>query len=115
MIPLSRSASTSFKMSETLTIGYLTSFYARAGDTFIRREVEQLRWLGHVVHTYSIRKPDVSELVSDAICREATGTEYLLEAGPRPLALAGVRLAITAPRQLLASITLRLRTLPPGT
>ena len=45
-------------MSEALTIGYLTSIYARVGDTFIRREVDQLRRLGHTVHTFSIRKPD---------------------------------------------------------
>ena len=48
-------------MSEAPIIGYLTSLDARVGDTFIRREVEQLRRLGHTVHgTFSIRKPDPS-------------------------------------------------------
>ena len=68
-------------MSERLTIGYLTSFYARAGDTYIRREVEQLRRMGHVVHTFSIRKADPRELVSEAIRQEHARTEYIFEAG----------------------------------
>ena len=102
-------------MSEPLTIGYLTSVYARAGDTFIRREVEQIRRLGYTVHTFSIRKPDTNELVSDEIRREAAATEYLLEAGFVALALAGLRRAFTAPRKLLASIGLAIRCVPPGT
>jgi glycosyltransferase involved in cell wall biosynthesis len=102
-------------MSETLTIGYLTSLYARAGDTFIRREVEQLRRLGHTVHTFSIRKPDANELVSEGSRREAAGTEYLLEVGHVALAKAGLRLAIAAPGKLLVSIRLVLRCVPVGT
>jgi colanic acid/amylovoran biosynthesis glycosyltransferase len=102
-------------MSDPLAIGYLSSVYARAGDTFIRREVEQLRRLGHSVHTFSIRRPDANELVSEEIRREAAGTEYLLDAGPVALALAGLRLAVTAPRKLLASIRLVLRCVPVGT
>jgi colanic acid/amylovoran biosynthesis glycosyltransferase len=102
-------------MSETLTVGYLTSLYARAGDTFIRREVEQLRRLGHTVHTFSIRKPDPGEMVSEPIRREAATTEYLLEVGPVALTLASLRLAIVAPRKLLASLRLLVRCVPPGT
>jgi len=40
-----------------LQLGYLTSVYARASDTFIRNEVLELRRRGHVVRTYSIREP----------------------------------------------------------
>jgi glycosyltransferase involved in cell wall biosynthesis len=102
-------------MPEMLKIGYLTSLYARAGDTFIRREVEQLRQLGHSVHTFSIRKPEAKELVGEGSRREAARTEYILEAGYTALALAGFRLAITAPRKFLASIRLVLRCVPAGT
>jgi colanic acid/amylovoran biosynthesis glycosyltransferase len=101
-------------MSEPLTIGYLTSVYARAGDTFIRQEVEQLRRLGHVVHTFSIRRPDPSELVSETIRQEHGRTVYLLEAGLAKLALAGLRQAISAPGKFLDAARLVIRTVPPG-
>ena len=101
-------------MSERLTIGYLTSFYARAGDTYIRREVEQLRRMGHVVHTFSIRKADPSELVSEAIRQEHAQTEYIFEAGLRKLAWSGLRTAIAAPRKFLNAAKLVLRHVPPG-
>ncbi len=101
-------------MSECLTIGYLTSFYARTGDTYIRREVEQLRRMGHVVHTFSIRKADPSELVSDAIRQEQAQTEYIIEAGARKLVWSGLRAAIAAPRKFLEAVKLVLRTVPPG-
>ena len=101
-------------MSEALTIGYLTSIYAHVGDTFIRREVDQLRRLGHTIHTFSIRKPDLDELVTEEIRREYAGTEYLLEAGAGTLAFAGLRLAVSAPRKFLTAVGLVLRTVPPG-
>jgi len=101
-------------MSEALTIGYLTSVYARVGDTFIRREVEQLRRLGHTVHTFSIRKPDPGELVTEEIRREYAGTEYVLEAGAGTLALAGLRLAVFASRKFLTAVRLVIRFVPPG-
>jgi colanic acid/amylovoran biosynthesis glycosyltransferase len=101
-------------MSESLTIGYLTSAYARAGDTYIRREVEQLRLMGHVVHTFSIRKSDASELVSEAIRQEHAQTEFIFEAGLRKLAWSGFRTAIAAPGKFCAAVKLVLRTVPPG-
>ena len=62
-------------------IAYLTGFYARAGDTFIRREVEELRRLGWTVHTFSIRRADAGEQVSEDILREQAATFYILEQG----------------------------------
>ena len=70
-----------FIMPEPLIIGYLTSQYARVGDTFIRREVALLRRLGHVVHTFSIRRADPGESISEDIRQEQAQTEYLWEAG----------------------------------
>jgi glycosyltransferase involved in cell wall biosynthesis len=102
-------------MSERLTIGYLTSFYARAGDTYIRREVEQLRRMGHVVHTFSIRKADPSELVSETIRQEHARTEYIFEAGLRKLAWSGLRMAIAAPGRFLDAAKVVLRHVPKGT
>ncbi len=68
-------------MSPAFTIAYLTSEYARAGDTFIRREVEELRRCGFQVHTFSIRR-NAAEGVSDDIRREQTTTDYILEKSP---------------------------------
>jgi colanic acid/amylovoran biosynthesis glycosyltransferase len=101
-------------MPEPQTIGYLTSLYARVGDTYVRREVEQLRRLGYVVHTFSIRRPDPSELISEAIRQEHAQTVYLLRAGPAKLALAALRQAISAPGKFLEAARLVLRSVPPG-
>ena len=101
-------------MSESLTIGYLTSAYARTGDTFIRKEVEQLRRLGHTVHTFSIRNIDPSELVSEEIRREHAQTVYLLDAGAIKLTLAGLRLAISAPGKFFKAVRLLHRIVPTG-
>ena len=80
-------------------IGYLTSSYARASDSFIRGEVAQLRALGFQVHTFSIRRPGPHELVSEEIRREHAATEYLLEAGGVRLALAWFREVFRSPRR----------------
>jgi glycosyltransferase involved in cell wall biosynthesis len=101
-------------MPESLTLGYMTSQYARVGDTYVRREVAHLRRLGHVVHTFSIRKADPSELIDEEIRREQAGTEYLFEAGPLRLVLAGLRAAIARPRAMLAAARLAIRSVPPG-
>ena len=101
-------------MSERPTIAYLTSEYARASDTFIRGEVEQLRRLGYRVHTFSVRKPGAGELVSEEIRREHAQTVFLLEAGPLALALAGLRAALTAPGKFLDAVRTVIGAVPPG-
>lgn len=80
-------------MSEPLTIAYMSNVYGRASDTFVRREVLELRALGHTVHTFSIREPDRSELVSDAVRSEHARTDYVLSHGSRALAGAAARWA----------------------
>jgi glycosyltransferase involved in cell wall biosynthesis len=101
-------------MPQRTTIAYLTSQYARAGDTFIRGEVEQLRRLGHAVHTFSVRKPGPEEVVSDEIRRERAGTIDLLEAGAVRLALAGLRRAVATPRRSLGAVRMAIRAVPAG-
>jgi glycosyltransferase involved in cell wall biosynthesis len=101
-------------MSERPTIAYLTSEYGRASDTFIRGEVEQLRRLGYRVHTFSVRKPGASELVSEEIRREHAQTVFLLEAGPLRLALATLRAAVAAPGRFFEAVRTVIRTVPPG-
>lgn len=74
-------------MSSRPTIAYLTSAYARAGDTFIRREVAELRRIGFQVHTFSIRR-ESAQAVSEAILSEQSTTDYILERGPLTLLIA---------------------------
>jgi len=64
-----------------MIIAYLTSQYARAGDTFIRGEVAALRQQGHTVHTFSIRRAS-DQAVSEPIQHEQANTDYILEQSP---------------------------------
>ena len=101
-------------MPEMMTIAYLTSAYARASDSFIRGEVAQLRALGFIVHTFSIRRPLASELVSEEIRREHAATEFVHEAGAIRLVLAWLRAFTRSPRRALAAVRLAIRTGTPG-
>lgn len=65
-------------MSQSQIIAYMTSQYARASDTFVRGKVRELRALGFDVRTFSIRKPDAREVVSEEIRAERERTEYVL-------------------------------------
>jgi glycosyltransferase involved in cell wall biosynthesis len=101
-------------MPEPATIAYLTSAYARASDTFIRGEVAELRALGFTVHTFSIRRPEPDELVSEEIRREHAATEFVLEAGAARLALGWLRSFFRSPRRMLAAGQLAARIGTPG-
>src|SRR6476469_6186724 len=97
------------------TIAYLTSQYARAGDTFIRAEVEELRKLGFTVQTFSIRAPVGGEFIAnDAIRRERQNTEDLLGASMFRLIGATLSLAISRPLRFARALKLALRISTPG-
>ena len=53
-----------------LTIAFITNVYAWASDTFLRREVCELRRTGHAVHTFSIRRVEEDQRISEEIRRE---------------------------------------------
>jgi colanic acid/amylovoran biosynthesis glycosyltransferase len=97
-----------------MRIAYLTSLYARASDSFVRAEVAELRALGHTVHTFSIREPSESELVSDAVRAEHDRTDYVLAHGPGTLLAATARWAVRRPRTLLRAARLAVRITRPG-
>ena len=98
---------------DPMTIGYLTSVYARASDTFVRGEVAVLRNLGHTVHTFSVRRPGPDELIGDEVRREHANTEFLL-AAPVRMALAAVKAAFRSPRRLLGAARLAAQIGAPG-
>ena len=101
-------------MPEPATIAFMTSVYARAGDWFIRGEVAQMRALGFTVHTFSIRRPEPHELVSEEVRREHAATEYVLEAGVARLSMAWLRTVLRSPRRALAAARLAIRIGTPG-
>jgi colanic acid/amylovoran biosynthesis glycosyltransferase len=98
----------------SVTIAYLTSSYARATDTFIRDEVRQLRLLGRTVHTFSVRRPDESEVVNDDVARERRGTTYLLDHGPASFARAVLMALIRSPRRFMRAVVVRRELRQPG-
>src|SRR5277367_448302 len=101
-------------MARPIRLGYLTSVYGRASDTFIRSEVAVLRSIGHEVRTFSIRRPAPSELVSDEIRREQAETEAVLEVGFARLAASTLATAVRSPRRMLDAVRLAWLVRRPG-
>ena len=97
-----------------MVIGYVTSLYARAADTFIRDEVQELRRRGHVVHTFSIRGPLLEEAVDDTVRREQESTDYILEKGAAKLVAPFAVELVRHPKAALAAARLAWRTRSPG-
>lgn len=100
-------------MPERRVIAYLTTVYARASDTFIRGEVEQLRAAGYTVHTFSIRRSAGSELTSEDIRREQRNTVYILDHIPH-LFFATLRTFLASPFRFLGVLGLAWRMAIPG-
>ncbi|XZE44545.1 glycosyltransferase [Pirellulaceae bacterium SH467] len=100
-------------MTSTATIAYLTSEYARAGDTFIRREVEELRNLGFRVHTFSIRR-NSAEVISDDIRREQNTTDFVLEKNFVVLIVSLLAEAIRSPLRVWSAYQRACRIRPKG-
>jgi colanic acid/amylovoran biosynthesis glycosyltransferase len=96
------------------TIAYLTNFYARASDSFIRAEVLQLRSFGHIVHTFSVREPDASELVSDEIRDERAHTDYILRNNFILLLICVIFEFLRSPRKAFATLILATKCGWPG-
>lgn len=86
-----------------MKIAYLTSMYARAADTFIRREVQGLRAMGHEVHTFSARRAK-GEDIDDEIKREQAGTIYLTEQSIRDLVGSGFQRLRKRPRRFFRAV-----------
>ena len=101
-------------MAERLTIAYLSSMYARASDSFVRGEVRAMRDRGHQVHTFSVRRPPPSELITDEIRTEHDATEYLLDGGVRRLAAAAWRAGVRKPARMTLAVVRATRLGTPG-
>jgi glycosyltransferase involved in cell wall biosynthesis len=95
------------------SIAYLTSEYARAGDTFIRREVDELRRLGFTVHTFSVRRSREQAISEEIRAAQAT-TDYLLEHSTARLVWALLQQFCKRPLAVLAAIRLAWKIRTPG-
>ncbi|MBX2811754.1 MAG: glycosyltransferase family 4 protein [Myxococcales bacterium] len=79
-----------------MKIAYLTSQYARAADTFIRREVRGLREMGHEVHTFSARRAPGQD-ISEEVKQEQANTLYLTEQPVPKLAWSTIKMISRRP------------------
>jgi len=99
----------------TRTIAYLTGEYPRATDTFIQREVSELRTQGFTVHTCSIRRTGPEHLVGPEQRTEAAGTFHVIEAAKRPVTLLRAHFqALATPKRYIKALILAIGTAPPG-
>jgi len=101
-------------MTEPLRIGYISSVYPRASDTFVRGEVSQLRKLGFEVIPFSVRRPEKGQLLTDEVLRESKQTTYLLGDAKFTLLTAFVSQSMRAPARMLSALRLAWRTGNPG-
>jgi colanic acid/amylovoran biosynthesis glycosyltransferase len=97
-----------------MRIAYLTGQYPRATDTFIQREIAQLRALGVHVQPFSIRRPDGKEIVSAEQRAERDRTDYILPPGPVDVFLCHLVLLFVSPIRYCRSIMLMLKARGPG-
>ncbi len=97
-------------------IAYLTGEYPRATDTYIQREVAQLRVLGHDVITCSVRRTDAAHLVGSEQREEAARTFYVVAAAMHPLTVlrCHAQAVSRAPRRYFKALRLALRSGRPG-
>lgn len=98
------------------TIAYLTGEYPRATDTFIQREIAQLRLQGFTVETCSIRRTGIEHLVGEEQRAEAAGTFYVLQAAARPVRSlrAHAKALMRSPSNYFQALRLAIRTSPGG-
>ncbi len=101
-------------MPEAMIIGYLASSYPRAVDTAVRNEVFELRTRKHTVHTFSIRRPDASQLVSKLHEREHANTVYILSDHMLSTPVSVLKLLFRSPRRFWRAFMLAKRTRAPG-
>ncbi|MGF1522584.1 MAG: glycosyltransferase family 4 protein [Leptolyngbyaceae cyanobacterium] len=97
-----------------MKIGYLTGEYPRATDTFIQREVSQLRKQGIGVQTFAIRRPGDNHLVGEEQKAERARTQYILPLNPLYLLWCHISCIFRNPSQYWLGLMLAWQTSQPG-
>ncbi len=101
-------------VADGMNIAFLASSYPRAVDTAVRNEVLGLRERGHTVHTFSIRRTDVSQLVSELHHREHATTAYIVSDHLWATPFSALKLLLRTPVRFLRALALARRTRPEG-
>ncbi len=97
------------------SVAYLTGEYPRATDTFIQREVAELRALGFSVDTFAVRRPGDEHMVGPQQREGAASTTYLLELAKGPaLITSHLGLLARSPARYLRAASLAWQTKRPG-
>ena len=97
-----------------MRIAYLTGEYPRATDTFIQREVANLRSMGADVHTFSIRRTDDEHIVGEEQKIERDRTFYILPPNLLNIIVVHLSLLLTSPQKYIETIKLAWSTSQPG-
>jgi len=97
-----------------MKIAYITGEYPRATDTFIQREVSNLRKHGLEVQTFSVRKPSLDHLVGEEQKAERARTDYLLPLNPLLLLWCHLSCLLKNPASYWQGVKLAWQTSQPG-
>jgi colanic acid/amylovoran biosynthesis glycosyltransferase len=97
-----------------MRLAYLVGTYPAVSHTFIAREVDELRRRGVDVHTFSVRRPPPSQLLSEDDRARAVETPTIQPPDWRALAAAHVRALCEAPGQWLRTLRLAISLSPGG-
>lgn len=97
-----------------MRIAYICNRYPSVSTAFIHEEVEALRALGVDVHTFSVRRANMNELVSPAYQQAAATTHAVVPPRWVELLRAHARAITTRPIRYLSTLRLALHLSPPG-
>jgi glycosyltransferase involved in cell wall biosynthesis len=89
-------------------VAYLVSRYPLISHVFILREVQALRRAGAAVDTFTIRRPDDDQLLSEDDRREHAATHAIVPPDPAELVGAHLRALRASPRRFLGTLRLAL-------
>ncbi|NEP17550.1 MAG: glycosyltransferase family 4 protein [Leptolyngbya sp. SIO4C1] len=90
-----------------MRLAYITGEYPRATDTFVQRDISELRSHGAEVFTFSVRKTGEEHMVGAEQIAERKSTFYIISnANPVSLALAHTKLLLKSPGRYLQTFKL---------
>ena len=97
-----------------MRIAYMTGEYPRATDTFIQREIAELRKTGVHVETFSVRVPAHKENVGAEQTAEKANTFYVLPPRAMELVRAHGSFMFKSPARWFGALKLAITTRPQG-
>lgn len=103
-IPTSVEKDSTVNVSNSPRMGYLISTYPATSHTFILREVQQLRALGHTILTASINLPDQSYSLQNSEQRCETDQTFYVKAAGWSGALQAIAYWLVRPESLFKMI-----------